>query len=114
MQFKELEEQPTTTEIKMADGVFIKSHHVRLAGTFMPQHSHSYDHTSMIARGSVRVWKDGWWQGDYVAPKGLIIEAGTKHTFMTLENDTIIYCIHNISRTGEVEIAEENHLLDED
>jgi quercetin dioxygenase-like cupin family protein len=110
MRFKVLDEQPITVEIKMADGIFIKSHHVKKADTYLPQHSHTYDHTSMIARGSVRVWKNGWHIGDFVAPKGIIIEANTKHIFVTLEDDTIIYCIHNISRTGEIDIHEENNL----
>ena len=110
MLFEELDEQPVTVEIKMADGIFIKSHHVHKAWTWMPQHSHTYDHTSMIARGAVRVWKDGWLLGDFVAPKGILIAAGVKHMFVTLEDDTIIYCIHRIDRTGEVEIDAENRL----
>jgi hypothetical protein len=110
MQFEELAEQPVSVEIKMADGIFIKSHHAKLAWTWMPQHSHTYDHTSMIARGAVRVWRDGWLMGDFIAPKGLLIEAGTKHMFVTLEDDTIIYCIHNVSRTGDVEIADEHRI----
>lgn len=113
MQFEELDEQPVVVEIKMADGIFIKSHHVKKAWTWLPQHSHTYDHTSMIARGAVRVWKDGWLQGDFVAPKGILIEARAKHMFATLEDDTIIYCIHRIDRTGDVEIADE-HRFPED
>jgi len=114
MHYKELDEQPVSVEIKMADDVFIKSYHVEKAETWMPQHSHAYDHTSMIARGAVRVWRDGFLMGDFIAPKGIMIEAHTKHMFMTLQDDTIIYCIHNISRSGEVEIDAEHQLSDED
>ena len=98
--------QPPVVEIKMADGVFIKQMLIETAGTYIPQHSHSYDHTSMLAVGSVRLWKDGLWVGDFTAPAGITIVAGVAHTFMALEDKTIVYCIHNVSRSGEVDIME--------
>lgn len=103
-------EQPHGVEIFTADGVFIKQMAIPKAGTMVPQHSHVFDHTSMLARGSVRVWKDGVLDGDVVAPAGIFIAAGIKHAFLALEDETIIYCIHNISRIGNVEIAEEHQL----
>lgn len=101
------------TEIYIADDIFTKQMHIKHEGMFIPQHSHSYDHISMLAKGSVRVWQDGVFSGDYVAPVGIKILANIKHTFMSLEPDTIIYCIHNIGRNGQVEIDEEHHLAEE-
>lgn len=69
-------------------------------------------HMSMLALGSVRVWQDGVYSGDYTAPAGIKIPANVKHTFMSLEPNTIIYCIHNTARTGQVEINQEHHLLE--
>lgn len=104
------EEQPYGVEIKMSDGIFIKQMVIPRAGTYIPQHSHLYDHTSMLAAGSIRVWKDGECLGEFSAPTGILIEAGAKHTFLALEDGTTIYCIHNISRTGEVDIQDEHHV----
>lgn len=101
-------EQPPVVEIKMADGVFIKQMAIAKAGTLIPQHSHAYDHTSMVAVGAVRVWCDGKLLGDFRAPTGILIKAFSKHTFQALEQGTIVYCIHNVSRTGDVEIMEEH------
>lgn len=100
------------SEIYIADDIFTKQMHIKNEGMFIPQHSHNYEHMSMLAHGSVRVWKDGVFSGDYKAPVGIKIPANTKHTFMSLEPDTIVYCIHNVSRSGKVEITQEHSLLE--
>lgn len=104
-------EQPPMVEMETIDGVFIKQMFLTQAGTIVPQHSHAYDHGSLLARGSVRVWRDGVLDGDHTAPEILFIPAAVKHTFMSLVDDTIVYCIHNLSRSEAVEILEEHHLL---
>ena len=104
-------QQPYGVEYHMADGVSIKQMHIPLAGTYVPQHAHSYGHTSMLASGSIRVWQDGELRGDYTAPTGLFIEAGTKHRFLSLVPDTIVYCVHNTSRApGIIQVSEEHHI----
>lgn len=106
------EQQPITTDLRMADGVFAKTMVIHKAGTLIPQHAHRYDHVSVLVRGSVRLWRDGVLYGDAVAPVGITIEAEVKHLFQSLEDDTIVLCVHDI-RDGEgVEIAEEHHLVD--
>lgn len=97
-------------EFSMPDGIFIKQMLLENAGMYVPQHSHSYDHTSMLAVGSVRAWCDGVLLGDYKAPMPITILAGTKHTFMSLVPNTIIYCIHNLRDHGlEIE-SEHTHV----
>lgn len=93
-----------------ADGIGIKQMHAYKRGTKVPQHSHTYDHTSMLALGKVALYANGVYQGVFRAPCGILIRAGVKHEFMTLEDNTIIYCIHNISRTGQIDVQEEHHL----
>ena len=100
-------------EFSIQDGIFIKQMYMYRSGIYVPQHSHKYSHSSMLARGSVRCWKDGKLFGDFTAPTPINIDAGVKHTFMSLEPDTIIYCIHRTDRTGEVEIKD-NHELNID
>ena len=92
------------------DGVFIKQMLLKDAGMLVPQHSHAYDHTSMLAVGSVRVWVEGKYEGDFTAPTPLFIKAKHKHTFQSLVPNTLIYCIHNVGRTGRVQIHAEHQI----
>lgn len=103
-------EQPPIWDHKTTDNVYIKQLFVKAKFTIIPQHSHKYSHTTLVAAGSVRVWADGVLQGDFVAPSHVLIAPKVKHTFQTLEPNTLMYCVHNVDRTGEVEIHEEHQL----
>lgn len=94
-------------EHRTVDGVFIKQMYLEHADTLVPQHSHQYAHTSMLAKGSVRVWAGSELLGDFKAPYPIFIKAREFHRFLSLEPDTLIYCIHNASRKGVVEIHQE-------
>lgn len=111
MKFVKAPSQPITTDLRMADGVFAKTLAIQKAGTFVPQHAHTFPHVSCIVRGSVRVWKDGELDGDYRAPLGLLIKARVKHTFQSLQDDTIILCVHDIGTAENVSVEEENQLV---
>ena len=102
-------EQPPEWEHTSPDGVFIKQMLLKDAGTAIPQHAHVYDHTSMLATGSVRAWCDDNLLGDFVAPAPIFIKARAKHTFLSLEPNTLIYCIHNVQRSEKVEIHDMHH-----
>lgn len=95
----------------VSDGILIKQMAMDRAGILVPQHSHTYDHTSMLASGSVRVWQDDVFWQDVKAPLPIFIKAGVKHTFMSLE-PSVIYCIHRTDRTGQVDILDEGTLPD--
>lgn len=103
-------EQPHCVEHFTADGVYVRQIVVKKKGSLIPQHAHAYDHLTMIVKGSVKVWEDGVPKDDRKAPDSIYIKAGTKHGFLTLEADTILYCIHNVSRTGQVEISDEHQI----
>lgn len=107
-------EQPITTDIKICDGIFIKSVLVQAKHTIIPQHSHTYAHVSMLAVGTFRVWKDNVKLGDFVAPHALLIEANAFHRFLTLTDNAQFFCIHNIKDAEEVDIHAEHELTDED
>lgn len=106
-----IEQPPDDVEIHIADDVFVKQMLIKRAGTLIPQHSHKYEHLSMLATGSVRVWKDDQLLGDFVAPTGIMIAAHAKHMFLSLEPDTIVYCIHNVTRADAIEVEQENTVL---
>jgi hypothetical protein len=40
------------------------------------------------------------------------ILANRPHTFLTLEDNTVILCIHNVSRTGDIEVTRENNMVE--
>lgn len=103
-------EQPESWEHQTVDGVFIKSMDVRQANIIIPQHAHRYDHTTMVARGSVRVWIEDELLGDFAAPAPIFIKRRAMHTFLTLEANTLLYCIHNSSRLGSIEVVAEHQL----
>lgn len=100
-------EIPEGLEIYTEDGVFIKQMVLPRAGIHVPQHSHEYAHMSMLAVGSVEAYRDGELLGVFNAPTGIPIKARCMHRFVSLE-PSVIYCIHNITRAGEVEIHAEN------
>lgn len=102
--------QPENIEFCTADGVFIKQIHLPTAGSIVPQHAHQFSHHSMLARGSIKAWADGIELGEFKAPYALYIKAGVKHTFLTLEPDTIIYCIHNLHGKEGVEVVEHHEI----
>ena len=104
-------EQPISTEIRMADGVFTKSMVVRRAGTVIPQHSHRFDHVSVLVRGAVRVVTDDEDLGEFTAPCGILIRAGVKHLFKTITDDTIVLCVHDIGTAEGVKIDEEHQIV---
>lgn len=87
-------EQPPNWEHIAPDGIFIKQMLLKEAGTLIPQHAHAYDHTSMLAKGRVRAWVGDELMGEFEAPAPIFIKARVKHTFLSLEPDTLIYCIH--------------------
>jgi hypothetical protein len=105
-------EQPYGVEIHSTDGIFIKQMVIPTAGTLVPQHSHTFDHLSMLATGAVRVWKDGVLVGDKVAPCGITIVAGSKHAFLALEDRTTIYCIHNLHGANDVGVLSEHQFAE--
>jgi quercetin dioxygenase-like cupin family protein len=104
-----LARQPEVTKFTAeADGIEVRHVVIHKAGTVIPQHAHKFPHLTVVAAGSVRLWLDGTLKGDTRAPGAIMIGAGTKHLIMALEDGTVIECVHNVSRSGEIEIADEH------
>lgn len=108
------DDQPFGVETFSADGVVVKQMVIPKSGTIVPQHSHPYDHLSMLAKGRVKAWAGTEYLGEHEAPHGFNIAAGVKHTFLSLEDDTILYCVHNLSRKGVIEHNDDHHIVKED
>lgn len=89
-------EQPIVTDIILSDDIFVKQHVVTGKGILIPQHAHTYGHSTMLAVGAIRIWCDGDDLGEFEAPTGIFIPALKKHSFLTLSDRTIFYCLHNL------------------
>lgn len=100
----------TQVDWMSADKVFIKQIHITGQYALIPQHSHKYDHSTVVAVGGVRVWEDGVPKGDHVAPALLFIKAGVKHTFQTLTPETLLLCLHNGMREDVAAVLEEHQI----
>lgn len=97
------EEEPFGIEVE-ADGIFVKQMYIPKANTIVFQHSHVYDHLTMVARGALDVFLNGNHLGEFRAPTSIMIRANASHRFVSLEDDTVAYCIHRVDQTGEIEI----------
>lgn len=106
--------QPFGITVQTEDGVTLMQMHIPKTGTYVPQHAHSYAHLSMLVKGKVSAWAGGNYLGDFEAPHAFHIGARVKHTFLSLEDGTELWCVHNTSRSGEIEIHEEHHLVGSD
>lgn len=96
------------TDFTIADDVFVKHIPIPVAGSIVPQHAHCYDHVTFVASGAIYAWADGKPLGKYAAPRAIVIKAGVKHIFQTLEHDTVILCIHNAARPDVAAVVAEN------
>lgn len=110
-EFERLADQPIETDIHICEGLFVK-HAVFAKGSYIPQHSHEFDHLSVIASGAARVWKNGILVGDFSAPSGLVITAHTKHLFLALEDGTSVLCIHRTDLNGGVPVHSEHKIVE--
>jgi quercetin dioxygenase-like cupin family protein len=70
-----------------------KQMHFKKAGDTELGHSHTFDHLTLLAAGSLRVTVNGV-ASEFKAPQMIYILAGKDHELVALEDDTVAYCIH--------------------
>jgi hypothetical protein len=58
----------------------------------------------------MRVWIGDGEPIDYTAPYPIVVRAGVTHSMMALVDDTVAYCLHNVSRSpdGAIEVLPED------
>lgn len=91
-----------THDIQIADNVFVRMMRFKKAGTEYDGHSHKFDHISLLAAGSVRMKHDKNGGGEQVfsAPYLIVVSKGVEHQFTSLEDNTVLCCIHAV-RDGD-------------
>ena len=109
MRLKRAPRQPETISVTIYGGVFYKVWRVPDMSTLIPQHSHDYDHMTIIIAGAVRVWRDDELVGDFLAPSTVQIPKHCKHSFLTLTSGTIFGCVH---REDTANAVYEEHIIE--
>jgi cupin superfamily acireductone dioxygenase involved in methionine salvage len=95
------------TDLMIVDNVFVKMMHFYYKGdvTERDGHSHTFDHITLLARGSVlmEVLEEGGTAKEHKAPKLIVTPKNTRHKFTALEADTVLCCIHAIRDGDDVD-----------
>ena len=97
---KRAENQPTS-ELVLYAGIYCKLWSVPDRGTLLPQHSHVWDHISLIVQGAVRVWRDEDLIGDFKAPAMVKIEAYALHKFLTGDGERRVQAVDAVLRQAQ-------------
>lgn len=79
--------------IGLVSNVFVRQMNFQNVGDIEYGHIHSFDHLTLLAKGSLSVNVNGN-VSTYTAPMMIFIKADIEHELTALENDTIAYCIH--------------------
>lgn len=96
MELIDIDATDVPVEHHFGGGAYAKRVDLKKAGTTLLGHRHKYDHLSILARGSVLLTVDGE-SAEYHAPACLTISAGKHHELVSLEPDTVWFCVHAIS-----------------
>ena len=87
------------TKIGLVANLWSKMMHFDEVGQCEAGHSHVFDHLTLLAMGSLRVIVEGV-PTDFKAPHMIYIKAGKVHELISLEPNTVAYCIHAL-RDGD-------------
>jgi hypothetical protein len=88
-------------EVKVGcvSNLYSRMMHFKNAGDTEHNHTHSFDHLTLLAAGSVKCVVDGK-ETIFKAPHMIFIHKDKMHAFTALEDNTVAYCIHPM-RIGE-------------
>lgn len=79
--------------------LFSRMMHFEKAGDVETNHTHSFDHLTLLASGAVKCVVDGE-ETIFKAPHMIYIHKDKEHEFTALEDNTVAFCIHAM-RIGE-------------
>lgn len=82
-------------EIMLAavNNIWTRQMHFVKRGDHETQHTHQFDHLTLLAKGSLEVEANGK-KTVFVSPHMIFISKDTVHSLTALEDDTVAYCIH--------------------
>ena len=80
--------------------VWARQMHFIKAGDHETQHTHQFDHLTLLAKGSLDVSTNGA-NTVFTAPHMIFISKDSIHSMTALEDNTVAYCIHALINSGE-------------
>jgi len=86
-------------KIGCVSNLYSRMMHFKNAGDTEHNHTHSFDHLTLLAAGSVKCVVDDK-ETIFKAPHMIFICKDKMHAFTALEDNTVAYCIHPM-RIGE-------------
>ena len=105
------DETPGEVEFHFTNDLYVRQISIPKRHSLIPQHAHVWDHLTFVARGQVAVTKDNVLDRVYTAPAGIEIKAGVKHSFLTLEDNTVLLCIHSLHGEKQVAVLAEHNIF---
>ena len=88
--------------LSLVSNVWVKQLNFEKAGDVMVSHVHSFDHQTLLAKGSLRVFVNGIAR-EFQAPQIIVIGKGESHVLEALEDGTVSYCIHALRSSERAE-----------
>lgn len=88
-----------STDLSIVDNVFVKMMHLYYAGDKVEGHAHTYDHITLLAKGTVVMRANGI-DVEHSAPKLIVTPKGVVHEFEAITPDCLLCCVHAI-RDGD-------------
>jgi hypothetical protein len=89
-------------DIKIVDNVFVKMIPLTSKGYTTHGHAHTYDHITLLSVGRVLMKHDNG-QREFTAPCLIVTPKGISHEFVSLEDFSLLCCIHALrDENGEI------------
>lgn len=80
-------------ELGYFGNIWIRQNLLEKVGDQGPNHKHAFDHVTLLAKGSVRVKVEGHEPKIFTAPTFIVIRKEHSHQIISLENESVYYCI---------------------
>jgi hypothetical protein len=96
-------------QIGLVANLFSRMMHFKQKGDIEIGHTHQFDHLTLLASGSLQVTVDGT-STCFTAPCMIYIHKDKVHELVSLEDNTVAYCIHALRENNENN--ENNTILD--
>ena len=94
----------------VSGNIFIRKSVIDKAGGVIPGHTHMFDHTTIVFRGSVHVRArlpgGEIIERDFVAPTHFLVKKDVEHEITALEDDTEFWCVYS-HRDAKGEVVQE-------
>lgn len=104
------------TRMSIVANTFVKQFTLERKGEQWLGDRHTYDHQSLLAKGSIRCWVEGKEASVFHAPYILVIAAEVVHNFEALEDGVEMFCIHALRKqdgTDDIFLPEDKPTLNQ-